>query len=482
MTEYESIIGLEVHIQLKTITKLFCGCPTAYGDTPNSRVCPVCLGMPGALPVLNRQAVEFAMRLVAAVNASLNQVSSFARKNYFYPDLPKGYQISQFERPLAHGGSVNITTATGETKAIGISEIHIEEEAGKSFHDIDDKNSYIDFNRAGVPLIEVVTGPDLSNSREAYEFLHELKQIATYIDITTGNMQEGALRWDVNVSVRRVGDNDLYPRHEIKNMNSFRFAAKAIDYEIEKQVADMKIGQKATRQTMLWNESENKTEPMREKEGAADYRYFPEPDLRPLVIEYDWFDKVKNELPELPTDKRKRFKKQYGLRNDQAEDLTVNKSLANYYEAVVKITDQPQKVANWLINEFPHNRKEDNSELYRVSPKRLAGLLLSLFRQEVSSTIAREVYDLMSESGKSADEIIGEENLSQISDKAEIDAIIEKVLFNNQDNVKMYFSGKSGIFGYFVGQVMKATGNKANPRVVNELLIEALNRLKADDT
>ncbi len=481
MPEYIGVIGLEVHVQLKTKSKLFCFCDASYGGEPNTRVCPVCLGMPGALPVLNKEAVEYALKLITAVGATVNPESEFARKNYFYPDLPKGYQISQFEKPLARGGSVTINDRGGNSKSIRISEIHLEEEAGKSHHDIDNQNTYLDFNRCGVPLIEIVTHPDMNNGSEADAFLHKLKQIAQYLDITTGNMQEGAMRWDVNVSVRRVDITSLNPRHEIKNMNSFRFARKAIDYEIEKQIDTFKSGGTLTQQTMLWDESRGITEAMREKEMAADYRYFPEPDLRPLVIDQDWLEKVKINLPELPDKKLDKFVEKYGLKSDQALNLVASRQLADYYESVTVITEEPSMTANWIINEIPSEFKDDLTIIYKIPAENLAELINSIKDGTISTASGKNVLAEMLQTGESASSIINKKNLAQISDEESIKPVIEKVLSANVDNVKMYFSGKTGLFGYFVGRIMKETSGKANPKIVNKLLTEALNKIKGND-
>ena len=473
MVNYEGVIGLEVHIQLKTKSKMFCSCAASYGALPNTQVCPVCLGMPGTLPVINKTAIEYAMKLALALNAKINLESQFARKNYFYPDLPKGYQISQFEIPLARDGYVRLGK-----KTVRIREIHLEEEAGKSIHDSAHDCTLVDYNRCGVPLIEIVTEPDMNSSDEAYAFLHKIKQLAEYLDITTGNMQEGALRWDVNVSIRKPGEIESGARHEIKNMNSFRFAVKAIDYEIESQSKTRKSGQKITHQTMLYNEAENITRPMRVKEGADDYRYFPEPDLPPLIIDEKRLGDIRRALTELPETKHRRFIADYNLRDDQALALISTRQLADYFEATVEAKADSNLAANWIINECPREMKEGDLSALTVMPSSLAELMNAIESEEISAKAAKDVFAEMLKSGKSPREIIEKSNLTQISDRAYLRKIIEKVLSESEDNIKLYLSGKTGLFGYFVGEAIKATEGKANPKIVNELLTELLSEIK----
>ncbi|MCP4583948.1 MAG: Asp-tRNA(Asn)/Glu-tRNA(Gln) amidotransferase subunit GatB [candidate division Zixibacteria bacterium] len=474
MADYEGVIGLEIHVQLKTESKLFCQCPAEYGGKPNSRVCPICLGLPGALPALNRAAVEYAVRMALALNCNVNSQSAFARKNYFYPDLPKGYQISQYEFPLAENGSINILGEANIEKNIRVSRIHLEEEAGKSFHDMDNRHSFIDYNRCGVPLIEIVTEPDLGSGEEAYALLNKIKRIAEYLDITTGNMDQGALRCDVNISIRRAGDTGLSTRREIKNMNSFKFARKAIDYEIFKQMEIIGSGGKVLQQTMLWDEKTGITMPMRAKEEMDDYRYFPEPDLKPLEVSLDWINEISRNLPELPDEKLDRFVKDYKLTADKARALIASPNLADYYEKVVNNSGDPVLSANWILTELLREIKETDIEHIKLKPENLGELIKIIKSGQISSRIAKDLFKQMITTGRAAGKIENIVKLNQISDKKQLGKIVENVLSLNQNHVKMYLSGKERLFGYFMGQVMDKTDGRANPGIVRELLTQAL--------
>ena len=474
MNGFEPVIGLEVHIQLKTMSKLFCGCPTAYGAEPNTQVCPVRSGYPGTLPVLNRKAVEYAIKMALAIGGNINRRSRFARKNYFYPDLPKGYQISQYEHPLAKGGAIAIKDDAGQEKKIRIARIHLEEEAGKSIYDRVNNRRLLDFNRCGIPLIEIVTLPDMSSAGEAYRFLSRVKQIAEYLDITSGNMNEGALRCDVNISIIPRGDNRRSARHEIKNMNSFKFARQAIKHEIKKQVQIIKRGGKVTEQTMLWDEKRRVTRPMRSKEIAADYRYFPEPDLPMLEVSADWIAKIKQDMPELPVEKQRRFTSQYKITPDAAEVLTSTKELADYYEAVVRTCGNARMAANWVMTKILHEQKSDNLIKTTVRPEYLGQLISMVDAGEISGKTAGETFAEMSRTGRPPQAIIKTSGRWLKSDKKALAKIVEKVLNNNRKEIEKYLAGKTEILNYFIGRVMEQTDGCADPQAVSSLLRKAL--------
>ncbi len=476
--EYESIIGLEVHAQLLTNSKIFCGCSTKYGSPPNTQTCPVCLGMPGVLPVLNKKAVEYAIKMVLAVGGKVNPKSIFARKNYFYPDLPKGYQISQYEQPLATGGFIQIETESGNKK-IRITRIHLEEDAGKSLHpedETDDMGTSIDMNRCGVPLIEIVSEPDISSPQEAYLYLNKLKQIVQYLVICSGNMEEGALRCDANVSVRVKGAEKFGVNTEVKNMNSFRGVEKALTYEIKRQIKILEKGGTIIKETLLWNENKQMCFTMRSKEESHDYRYFPEPDLVTLAISDEWIDQIKKTLPELPDQKKERFVRDWKIPQYDAEVLTTSKEIADYYEECVKNYTDGKKVSNWVMGEVLRELKERKIEIkdFKITPTNLTDLLKQIDEDTISGKMAKEVFAEMAEMGKSASQIIKEKGLMQITDQKDLTQVIENVLKENEENVKRYHAGKEKLFGFFVGEVMKKTKGKANPRLVNQILKEKL--------
>jgi len=480
--KYEPVIGLEVHVQLLTRSKIFCGCSTRFGDPPNANTCPVCLGMPGALPVLNREAVVMAVKAALALNCRVNTASRFARKNYFYPDLPKGYQISQYDQPLAEHGWLLIHPAEGgdrPEKRVGITRVHLEEDAGKSIHDgFRDSNekTYVDLNRSGVPLIEIVSEPDLRSPEEAYEYLTQLKQILLYLEVSDCNMEEGSLRCDANVSVRPRGQQEFGVKAEVKNLNSFRYLQRALEYEITRQVQVIDGGGRVSQETRLWNLQLQKTVSMRSKEYAHDYRYFPEPDLLPLAVTPEWKDQIRHSIPELPDAKRKRFMRDYNLSKYDAEVLTSTPDLADYYEKVAAKSPDPKLAANWVMGELLGALKADGKEITEspVSPENLAGLLQLIQDGTVSGKMAKSVFERMFSSSRSARQAVDELGIRQITDSDEIRNIIRQIVASSPKQLAQYRSGKKALFGYFVGQVMKLTGGQANPEKVNELLKEEL--------
>jgi aspartyl-tRNA(Asn)/glutamyl-tRNA(Gln) amidotransferase subunit B len=478
LTRYEPVIGLEVHCQLLTRTKLFCGCPNHFGDAPNTNVCPVCLGLPGALPVLSRHAVTLAIRAGLATHCSIQETSVFARKNYFYPDLPKGYQISQYERPLCTEGYVEIPRG-GSFGRVRLQRIHMEEDAGKLLHEgfsWSAEKSGIDFNRSGIPLIEMVSHPDMRTSEEAYEYLTALKAVLLYAEVSDCNMEEGSLRCDANVSVRPRGTEAFGTRAEIKNLNSFRNVARAIDHEIARQVALTESGGKVAQETRLWNADRGETVSMRSKEDAHDYRYFPEPDLPPLVASAAWVDEVKAALPELPADKRRRFVAEYGLPDYDAGVLTLSREVADYYEAVAKACAHPKAASNWVMNEVLRKLNDGNSAIgdCRIRPEGLGELIRLIESGAISGKIAKDVFEKMWASGDGPKAIVEREGLTQVSDTGALEAAIAEVLNASPAQVATYKKGKTGTLGWFVGQVMKKTGGKANPSLLNDLLKKAL--------
>ncbi len=471
---YEPVIGLEVHVQLKTASKIFCGCSTLFGDPPNTHVCPVCLGLPGSLPVLNRQALELAVRAALALNCQVRERSRFARKNYFYPDLPKGYQISQFELPLSEHGGLEIPL-NGGLKRIGITRVHLEEDAGKSLHEgfpDSDRNTYLDFNRCGVPLIEIVSEPDLRTPAEAYEYLTTLKQILEYIEVSDCDMEKGSLRCDANLSIRRRGAEKLGVKAEVKNLNSFRYLVRALEYEIERQVALLESGGTVEQETRLFNVAAGRTEPMRSKEFAHDYRYFPEPDLLPPMIDSTWREKIRREMPELPAAKRARFAGDYGLTDYDAGVLTATRPLADYFEAVAKASPNPKAAANWIQSELLALLKDSGKEITESPvPSAAVGELLGLVEGgTLSGRMAKTVFAQMYATGKPAKEIIAAEKMEQVSDTGEIEKLCRQALEANPQQVEAYKKGKTALFAFFVGQVMKASRGQANPQLVNDTL------------
>ncbi len=478
MTTYESVIGLEVHAQMLTQSKLFCSCSTAFQADPNDHACPICMGMPGVLPVLNRQVMDFAIRTGLAMQGTIAETCRFARKNYFYPDLPKGYQTSQYDEPLVQGGGLTIEVA-GESKFIHLTRIHMEEDAGKSVHGenlADPTKSYVDHNRCGVPLLEIVSEPELRSAEEAKVYLQKLKTILEYIGVCDGNMEEGSLRCDANVSLRPVGAEVLGTRTEIKNLNSFRNVQHAIEYEIERQAAILDSGGEIEQETRLYDADRGVTQSMRSKEEAHDYRYFPEPDLVPMRVDQPWIDWVRDELPELPDAKRARYIDAYGLPDYDADVLTADRALATYFEDTVALFNQPKVVSNWVMGDFMRelNRHHTTPDRAPVTPAHLAGMLQLVDQGTISGKIAKTVFDEMYQSGKQAQDVVEEKGLVQMNDSGALESAIRQVLEANPSQVAEYRDGKQKVFGFFVGQTMKATQGKANPKMVNELLRQML--------
>ena len=471
---FEPVIGLEIHAQLQTRTKIFCGCSTAFGAPPNSQVCPVCLGLPGALPVLNRTAVDYAIKAALALGCDVQPLSIFARKNYFYPDLPKGYQISQYERPLALRGGLDIP-AGGRSMRVGLTRIHMEEDAGKSLHEgfpDSDRRTYIDYNRSGVPLIEIVSEPDMRSAAQAAEFFERLRDILVWLGVNDGNMEEGSLRCDANVSVRPAGQEQFGTKAEVKNLNSFRYLQKALEYEIDRQIDLVEGGGRVIQETRLWDSAAGRTLPMRSKEEAHDYRYFPEPDLPPVVVDEARIAAVRETMPELPEARRQRFVAAYGLPEYDAGVLTQSAALATYFEQVAAASGSPKAASNWVMGELLRTLKERTAAIEQVplAPRALAGLIALVEQGTISSTIAKDVFARMYESGRSADEIVSADGLAQNSDEGALIAIVRDVIANNGDAAAQYRAGKNQTFGFLVGQVMKGSGGKANPKLANQLL------------
>src|SRR6266446_2033512 len=474
LAKYEPVIGLEVHVQLLTRTKIFCGCSTRFGDPPNTNVCPVCLGLPGTLPVLNKRAVEMAMRAALALHCAVHEHSRFARKNYFYPDLPKGYQISQYELPLATGGWIEVEH-DGAKKRIGITRLHLEEDAAKNLHEGFSESAtkaYIDYNRCGTPLSEIVSEPDMRTPEEAYAYLTTLRQILLYTGVSDVNMEEGSLRCDANVSVRPRGAKEFGTKVEVKNLNSFRFLQKALEFEIERHIAVLESGGRISQETRLWNQAEGHTVSMRSKEKAHDYRYFPEPDLLPVRVSAAWREEIRRTLPELPDAKRNRFVRAYGITPYDSEVLTSSRTLADYFEAVVAAGAPGKSSANWIQTELLGRLSEARRAFAdsRITPAALAELLKLIDSGQITGAIGKKVFATMFESGRGAAEIVAAEGLAQISDTAAIEQAARDVIAKNPDNVAKYKSGNEGVFKFFVGQVMRATRGQANPQAVNDIL------------
>jgi len=475
MARYETVIGLEVHAQLKTRSKIFCSCSTQFGVEPNENVCPVCSGMPGVLPVLNRKVVEYAAKMGLAIDCEINRKSVFARKNYFYPDLPKGYQTSQFELPICEHGFVDIVTAKGP-KRVGVTRIHMEEDAGKNIHSAHDNASYVDLNRSCVPLIEIVSEPDMRSPEEAVAYLKALRSILVYLDICDGNMEEGSFRCDANVSVRPFGQEAFGTRAELKNLNSFKHVQKAIEYEVERQIDLVEDGEAVVQETRLYDANKGTTHSMRGKEEAHDYRYFPCPDLVPLVLEESWLAQWKTELPELPKAREVRFKTQYGLSDDASEVLTSERDLAEYYEAAVKAFAEPKKISNWIMTDILREMNTSGGRVadLKLSPENLAALVRLVEEGQISAKSGKDILPELLASGGNPEELVKAKGLVQISDTSALAADIDAVLAENPKELADYRAGKTKLMGFFVGQIMRRTKGQANPAVVNQLLAEKL--------
>jgi aspartyl-tRNA(Asn)/glutamyl-tRNA(Gln) amidotransferase subunit B len=479
--EYEAVIGLEVHAQLLTKSKIFCGCSTEFGAEPNTHVCPVCTGQPGVLPVLNRKAVEMALKTALALESEINETSLWERKNYFYPDLPKGYQISQFAYPLAERGRL-VIKVNGDEKTIGVTRLHMEEDAGKLVHSEDAfssaDSSFVDFNRGGTPLMEIVSEPDMRSPEEAGAYMRALRNILVYLEVCDGNMEEGSLRCDANVSVREKGREDFGTRAELKNMNSFRNVEHALEYEIKRQVRVIKGGGEVVQETRLWDDKAGKTISMRGKEESHDYRYFPDPDLLPLVVDEQWIARARAALPELPLEKRRRLVEQYGIPDRDAGVLCSDKDLADYYEAVVSEGADGKKAANWIMAELLRDLNSNDVPISQcpIKPAQLAAMIRMIDSGEITGKIGKKVFSEMFVSGKDPGVIIDEQGLKPLADAGEIEKLCDRAIADNPRQVDQYKQGKTKVIGFFVGRVMKATGGKADPKVVNELLKKRLDQ------
>ncbi len=476
--KYETVIGLEVHVQIKTKTKIFCSCSTEFGSPPNENTCPICLGMPGVLPVLNKRFLESSMRACLATHCTIEPMNRFARKNYFYPDLPKGYQISQFELPLGTNGYININV-DGTKKRIGLTRIHMEEDAGKLIHGENSGRpgkSYVDFNRTGVPLCEVVSEPDMRSAEEARAYLNELKSILEYTGVSDCNMEEGSLRCDANVSIRPVGQKEFGTRTELKNLNSFKFIQKAIEYEVDRQTKILDQGDTVKQETRLYDSDRGETFPMRSKEEAHDYRYFPDPDLVPIMIDETWVEKLRQTIPELPEQKRERFVKSYGIPEYDTGVLTSSAPLADYFEKCTALFPHPKTISNWMMGDLLRELKKDGRNIVDcpVSPSALVDLLKLIESGTISGNIAKGIFEEMYQTQKSAGSIVEEKGLKQITDSSAIEKIVAEVLQANPSQVEEFKGGKEKVLGFLVGQVMKASKGKANPGMVNKLLKEKM--------
>ena len=472
---YEPVIGVEVHAQLRTQTKLFCGCPTSFGLPPNTQVCPVCLGLPGSLPVLNQRAVEMAVRTGLALNCDMTLANQFSRKNYFYPDLPKGYQISQYDLPICGPGWLEISVK-GKSKRVRIMRAHLEEDAGKNVHDEGAEGSHVDLNRAGTPLLEIVTEPDLHSADEVDAYLKTLRDLLVYLDVCDGNMEQGSFRCEPNVSLRPQGQETLGTKVELKNINSFRFAKDALEYEMSRQAEILREGGVVVQETRLWDVNKGQTAVMRSKEAAHDYRYFPDPDLLPVRIDPEWIEELRQTIPELPCSRLRRFVQDYQLSEYDAAILTDSKGLADYFEACVKFFPHPKTVSNWVTGELLRelNTSGNSAENSPVGPERLAELLQLVDSGTVSLKVAREIFPELYSSGMTPEQLVKEKGLLQVSDEGQLNDIINEVLAQHPAQVEQYRGGKEAVLGFLVGQVMKASKGKANPGMVNQILKEKL--------
>ena len=474
---WEAVIGLEIHVQLSTKSKLFSGASTNFGALPNTQACNIDLAMPGVLPVLNEEVLKMAIKLGKALNADINSPTSFARKNYFYPDSPKGYQISQMDKPIVESGYLDIDTENG-VKRIGVTRAHLEEDAGKSLHDDFDGQSGIDLNRAGTPLLEIVSEPEINTPQEAVAYLKSIHSIIRYLEISDGNMAEGSMRCDANVSVRKKGDSKLGTRTETKNVNSFRFVEKAIQYEIDRQINELESGNQIIQETRLYDSQANTTRPMRSKEFANDYRYFPEPDLLPINLEKEFIEEVMATMPEMPTQKKIRFVSEFNLSEYDADLLAADKDLADFFEAVLKVSNSPKLSANWIMGELSAELNNENLSINdsKITSNQLGQLILRIEDGTISGKIAKEIFEKLWSSDNEVDEIIQSEGLEQVTDDKEIESMIDKVINNNPEQLEQYRSGKDRLFGFFVGQVMQASQGKANPKQVNDILRKKLEK------
>lgn len=477
MSEYESIIGLEVHVELKTDSKIFCDCPTSFGAPPNTHTCPICLGHPGVLPVLNEQAVDFAMRAATALNCEIATNTKFDRKNYFYPDNPKAYQISQFDQPIGENGSIEIEV-NGEKKNIGITRLHLEEDAGKLTHVAGEDYSLVDYNRVGTPLIEIVSEPDIRTPEEAYAYLEKLKAIMQYTEVSDCKMEQGSLRCDANLSLRPVGQEAFGTKTELKNLNSFTFVQKGLAHEEKRQEEVLSDGGVIEQETRRFDESSKKTVLMRVKEGSDDYRYFPEPDLVKLYIDEDWKEKVRQEIPELPDERQERYIEAFGLPAYDAMVMTQAKEMSDFFDETVKEKVSPKQVANWLMGEVSSYLNDHNQEITEVAltPKNLAGLIALIDKGTISSKIAKKVFKDLIEKGGDPEQIVKDKGLVQISDESELKDVVMPILADNEQSMIDYKNGKDKALGFLVGQVMKATKGKANPQMVNKLILEEIEK------
>ncbi|MBF0201432.1 MAG: Asp-tRNA(Asn)/Glu-tRNA(Gln) amidotransferase subunit GatB [Desulfamplus sp.] len=474
--QYEPVIGLEVHAQLKTDTKIFCGCSTRFGGEPNANTCPVCTGMPGVLPVLNRKAVTFAIKAALATNCTIAKESRFDRKNYFYPDLPKGYQISQYAHPIAEHGHLSVIDSDGVEKIIGITRIHMEEDAGKLIHDSGRSKSFVDLNRTGVPLVEIVSEPDIRSAAQAGAYLRKLHTILRYIDVCDGNMEEGSFRCDANISLRPVGTEKFGTRTELKNLNSFKHVEKAIQYEIQRQTYILDEGREIVQETRLWDTVKNITKSMRGKEDAHDYRYFPDPDLVPLIVDSNWIDQVKADMTELPDAKKDRFMAHYSLSPYDAGVLTSSRELADYFEETAKGLEDKKLAANWIMGPVLGLVKSEGNtiETLPVPSQALSQLLSLLEKGTINANGAKSVLEKLTDSPKSPSELVREMGLEQLSDQSELGSIVDDVISSNPRELEAYRGGKTKLFSFFMGQIMKKTKGKADPKIVTQLLKEKL--------